>query len=154
MIRSAAKAIVIRNGNVLLNRCVGFRGDVYYDLPGGGQKEFETLEETLVRECLEETGYRVRPVRFAALVEEIYDDEELRRRYADYAHRILHIFIAELVDDAVHEATEMDFQQEECQWISVDDIPSMNVRPNPLSRRFREIVASATPVYLGTVRFV
>ena len=31
-----------------------------YDLPGGSQKEYEGLTETLIREYLEETGYNVK----------------------------------------------------------------------------------------------
>ena len=37
-IRCAIKAIIIKNGAILLNRCKGEDGDIYYDLPGGGQK--------------------------------------------------------------------------------------------------------------------
>ena len=60
-IRSTAKAIVLHEGRVLLNHAAdAYRGD-FYALPGGGQHRFETLEDAVVRECLEETGCRVRP---------------------------------------------------------------------------------------------
>lgn len=32
-----------------------------YKFPGGGMEEGETLEDTLIREMLEETGYKVKP---------------------------------------------------------------------------------------------
>ena len=60
-IRSAAKAIVVHQGRVLLNRSEGAQQahGPYYELPGGGQRQYETLHECLVREVLEETGYTV-----------------------------------------------------------------------------------------------
>lgn len=70
-IRSTAKAVIINNDKILLNKCYDeYYGD-YYSLPGGGQHTYETLQEAIVRECLEETGYKVKVVRFSALFEEI-----------------------------------------------------------------------------------
>ena len=75
-VRSCAKAIVVHDGRLLLNRCRDEANGAYHALPGGGQNPGETLEEAVVRECREETGYQVCPVRFAALFEEIIDDKE------------------------------------------------------------------------------
>ena len=43
-IRSAAKAIIIKDDQILLNRCRHKDGSIYYDLPGGGQHKYESLE--------------------------------------------------------------------------------------------------------------
>lgn len=149
-IRSAAKAIIVHDGRVLLNRCKGLDG-IYYDLPGGGQRQFETLEETVVRECLEETGRLVKVIRFAALCEEIYDDRELQEKYFDYTHRVFHIFQAELASDAVLEPTETDLGQEDNQWVCISDIPFIDLRPRSIRGHFREILESPFPIYLGSV---
>ena len=62
------KQIIIDNGRMLINKnrnslgdmCYGLpNGAIYYDLPGGGQNQYETLEEAVKRECLEESGYTV-----------------------------------------------------------------------------------------------
>ena len=74
-IRCIVKAIIIEEGKVLLNRCHDDKFGDYFSLPGGGQLQYETLQEAVVRECLEETGYAVAPVRFAALCETIFTDE-------------------------------------------------------------------------------
>ncbi len=74
-IRSAAKAIVVKDGQILLNRSHNNKGVVYYELPGGGQKHGEPLNAAVVRECLEETGYRVRITGFAGICEEIRTGE-------------------------------------------------------------------------------
>lgn len=55
--RTAARAIVKRGDQYLL--IYSKYGD--YKFPGGGLKEGETLEETMIREVKEETGYHVMP---------------------------------------------------------------------------------------------
>ena len=54
-VRNSAKALVLHEGKILVNRCTSRFGD-YYALPGGGQREGETLLEAVRRELLEETG--------------------------------------------------------------------------------------------------
>jgi ADP-ribose pyrophosphatase YjhB (NUDIX family) len=83
---------MIKNGKILLNKCLDKKYGDYYSLPGGGQRQYETLHEALARECLEETGYKVIPVRFAALCEAISIDKELREKHPGYTHRVYHIF--------------------------------------------------------------
>ena len=66
-IRSSAKALIVNDGKILVNKCCHNDGSVYYDLPGGGQRQYEALEDAVIREVMEETGYAARVVRFAAL---------------------------------------------------------------------------------------
>ncbi len=116
-IRSTAKAIVVDRGRVLLNLCQDQWNGEYYTLPGGGQETYETIAQALVRECREETGYTVRPIRFAALYEEICDDPLMREQYPTYAHKMLHIFLCELASSERQEPTEVDDFQLSCQWV-------------------------------------
>ena len=55
-IRVSARAVVVREGNLLLN-CFG--DGLYYNFPGGGIEEKETALEAVVREVLEESGLTV-----------------------------------------------------------------------------------------------
>ncbi len=151
-IRNAAKAIILHKDKILANRCMTGKNEVYYDLPGGGQNQFETMEDAAIREVLEETGYKIKIVKFLALAEEIYDNEERRAKYYDYSHRILHIFLAELLSEKCVEASEKDFQQEESIWMSFDEIDRVNFHPTQLSGRIRDLVCSSHPQYLGYVR--
>lgn len=57
-IRTAVKALILREGRLLLNHCRNAGGD-YYALPGGGQQVGEPLDVALVRECREEIGVTV-----------------------------------------------------------------------------------------------
>jgi 8-oxo-dGTP diphosphatase len=70
-VRVGVKGAILREGRLLLLRrrkdsdiCPGL-----WDLPGGGVEEGSTLDGTLVREILEETGFRVRvgPILYASM---------------------------------------------------------------------------------------
>ncbi len=58
-VRTSTKAVIIKNDSLLVILGRGETGDEYYSLPGGGQEKFETLEDCLMRECLEEIDARV-----------------------------------------------------------------------------------------------
>jgi 8-oxo-dGTP pyrophosphatase MutT (NUDIX family) len=150
-IRNAAKAIICSNGKILLVKYKNQNGNVYYELPGGGQHQFETMEEAVIRECKEETGYLVRVVRMAALAEEIFDDQELRREYPDYVHRIHHIFRVEITEDIATELTEMDYNQEGTVWMEISNISEMKLIPRQLRYNIHKILESENPIYLGVV---
>lgn len=53
--RISVNGVLVENNKVLLSKQKGF-----YFLPGGGMEICETIEETLVREFKEETGYEVK----------------------------------------------------------------------------------------------
>ena len=149
-IRCSAKAILIQNGRILLNRCRD--GDeVYYDLPGGGQHPFESMEEAVRREVMEETGYSAVIDRFAAVAEEICTDPRIREQYPDYAHRILHIFLAHPADAAQQEVSETDYQQEVSVWVTPEEADALPMRPSSITGQFRRILEADSCVYLESV---
>src|SRR5208282_3765418 len=70
-VRVGVKGAILRDGRLLVLRrrldseiCPGL-----WDLPGGGVEQGATLEGTLVREILEETGFRARvgPILYASM---------------------------------------------------------------------------------------
>jgi 8-oxo-dGTP diphosphatase len=61
-VRLSVKAIIIREGHLLVLKCRDELG-AWYVLPGGGQQVGETLDQALRRECLEELGCEVHMVR-------------------------------------------------------------------------------------------
>ena len=151
-IRSTAKAIIVKDGKVLLNRCMGERIGEYYSLPGGGQHRFEPLEDAVRRECLEETGLHVRVLRLAAVCEEIWDSEEMRQAHPKYCHRMLHIFLCE-PDESVaqEEVTELDYQMIEAEWVPLGEVDALPLEPRPLTKQLRAVLDGTAPLFLGTV---
>ncbi|MEA4870352.1 MAG: NUDIX domain-containing protein [Christensenella sp.] len=149
-VRSTVKAIILHEGKVLLNRCYDVNNGEYYSLPGGGQEQYETLAEATRRECLEETGYTVEAVRFLALMEEICLDPFIREQYAQYAHKMLHIFLCRLQSPERAEPTETDDLQIASEWIREEDVPRINLLPKQVREHFDELIQSEHPMYLGS----
>jgi len=149
-IRNAAKAIILHDGKILLNRCNAPDIGAYYGLPGGGQRQYETMEEAVVRECLEETGYTVVPEAFVALYEEIYADESFREKYPEYAHKILHIFRCSLESKGHVLPSERDAGQLDCVWVGLDDIASIKLLPTCVGDNMHALICAEAPFYLGS----
>lgn len=152
MIRNSAKALVYQDGKLLLNSHLTSTGELYYDLPGGGQAPYETMEEAVVREVLEETGLTVEPVRFAALCEEIFTNEDMRARFPQYCHRCMHIFLVRVLPGPIGERSEMDFQQTGSVWVTPEEAENLPLVPIQLQGRVQEMLAAGTPLYLGSLR--
>lgn len=151
-IRSTCKAIVLHEGKVLLNKCHDEHNGEYYSLPGGGQDTLEFLEEAIVREVLEETGYTVIPERFAGLGEEICTSEEIVRDWPDYIHKMYHIYVCSLSDEPQVEPTEVDDMQDACLWIDIEQVKDIKLLPEMVERNFKKMIESEHPMYLDSVR--
>jgi ADP-ribose pyrophosphatase YjhB (NUDIX family) len=149
-VRSTVKAIILDNGKVLLNRCYDEPNGSYYSLPGGGQEKYETLFDALKRECREETGYTVEPLRFAALMEEICDSTFIRETYPEYAHKMLHIFVCRLASREVQKPTETDSSQIACEWVDLEEVKNINLLPKAVIAHFAELIESERAMFLGS----
>ena len=149
-VRSTVKAIILHEGKVLLNLCRDPVNGDYYSLPGGGQEQYETLFEAVRRECREETGYEVEPLRLCALMEEICLDPYIRETYPQYAHKMLHLFVCRLVSDKRGEPTETDEWQVGEEWVAPEDVPGRNLLPIAVREHFLELIGSERAVFLGS----
>ena len=151
-IRNSVKAVLLRDGKILCNRCAGESGAEYYALPGGGQRPFESMEEALAREVLEETGLTARAGRLLAVAEEI-DCRVKARDFPEYAHRIQHIFLAEPAGEgeAVPPA-ERDYGQTASVWLPLEEADRLPFRPGLLAGKISALAAGKLPFFLGTAR--
>lgn len=150
-IRSAAKAVIVRDGEILLQCCVDESlGIAYYELPGGGQRPLETLEAAVLRECLEETGYHVEILRFFATGEEIIAIDSVCRDFPDHAHRVFHIFLCRIRDLPRELPSEADREQVDVRWFPIDQVQGLLLRPRTLAPALAPLLASGQAGYLGT----
>lgn len=108
-IRTTVKVILFDNENN-----VALVGTKYRLLPGGGVEEDETLEEAVVRECMEEVGCYVVVEGRVGMIEE-YRAKVLR-------HQITYCFIARVVGDkGTPTTTQEDEQGIETEWMPLAD---------------------------------
>ena len=149
-IRSTAKAVILDHGKVLLNRCHDSLNGDYYSLPGGGQNTYETLTDAVIRECLEETGYTVNPIRLAALCETICDSAEFRETHPDGAHKMFHIFLCGITGEPVKTPTEIDDMQIESEWIEVSNLDKINLLPKAVGENITRMIHENAPMFLGS----
>ena len=73
-IRNSAKALIIKDGKMLVNK-INDNGDIFYTMPGGGQETEELLPEAVKREVAEEMGIEVEPKSLVFVVEGHKDEE-------------------------------------------------------------------------------
>ena len=127
-------------------------GAIYYDLPGGGQNQYETLEEAVKRECLEETGYAVTVDRLAAVYEEISINNRIRSEFEDYAHKVHFVFICCLAHAPTGPTTEKDRDMLESEWVEIKNIHNIFLCPPRIHAELHAILQSEHTVYLGAER--
>jgi 8-oxo-dGTP diphosphatase len=148
-IRNSAKAIVISEGRILLNRCTSRFGE-YYALPGGGQNPGESLLDAVRREVLEETGYSVKPLRLSGIYERIAE----RPGFGDdnICHKLYFVFLCHLVNERPASPTEHDKFQIGLEWVNLKDIPTSNMFPHAIRDNIQALIGSGETIYIGSER--
>ena len=146
-IRNSAKAIVISEGRILLNRCTSRFGE-YFALPGGGQNPGETLLEAVKREVLEETGYKVTPIRLSGIYERIAQRPGVGQD--NLCHKLYFIFLCRLLSDRPLEPTEHDKFQIGLEWVNLKDIPTSNMFPHAIRDNIPALIGSGEIIYIGS----
>lgn len=145
-IRNSAKALVIKDGKILLNRCRS-RFGLYYALPGGGQKVGETLGEAIGRELLEETGLTVTPQRLAGVYEQI-----TQRRDGGPDHKLYFLFLCALSDAERKKPTERDAYQLSSEWVDLTEATTGRLFPKNVRDNLLKMIYGEATVFLGSER--
>ena len=143
-VRNSAKAIVVHEGKILVNRCISKFGE-YYALPGGGQHTGEMLNETVRREVLEETGYTVVPMRLSGIYERISES-----RHDANSHKIYFIFLCRLANEAQKTPTETDRFQIGCEWVDLRQIQRRNLFPCAIRDNISGLVGRGETIFIGS----
>ncbi len=146
-IRNSAKALILHDGRLLLNRCVSRLG-VYYALPGGGQRDGELLTEAVKREVMEETGLTVEPMRLSAIFERVNDGRD-----GGAVHKMYFVFLCKYLSDIpVKEPSERDAYQTGMEWLSVDKVMKTSLFPRVLRDNIPAMLSYGETIYLGSER--
>lgn len=147
--RVGVKALIVRDGQVLMNHLVSPGGADAYSPPGGGQDHGEDQVAALIRECHEEIGAQVEVHQVACIYEVLTD-----RRFRDGAPIPLfhQLNVAYWCGLAAGEepgiGTEPDPGQVGTAWLPLGRLEDYELRPVELAR-WLEADPSARPVSLG-----
>ena len=148
--RNSAKALIVRDGAVLLQVC-RFGEEVVHLFPGGGQEFEETLAVAVRREVLEETGLRV------AVGELLWVREFVKRAHRPDdphpGHAVEFFFRCTPEDDAPPAAISVpDDAQIGIRWVPFAELPALTVWPAAVQRHLIAWNGDGpldTPLYLG-----
>ncbi|MEM8549336.1 MAG: NUDIX domain-containing protein [Verrucomicrobiota bacterium] len=150
-VRSAARALIVQEGKLLAIQMQRVPGEVFYILPGGGQKHGETLIDALQRECLEEIGSKVDVGEIAYVREYIGRHHHLRKLHKDF-HQLEVVFCC-TVPEGVMPAPGRghDRHQIGVVWLPLEELPQMEFYPEVLKRFIDGGEITASRLYLGDI---
>jgi 8-oxo-dGTP diphosphatase len=105
---------IFKDGKFLIGLRKGSHGEDSWSIPGGHLEFGESFEQTAYREVLEETGLKVQNIRFGALTNDIFKN--------DNKHYVSIWMISDYAGGK-EKITEPD-RYVSMRWVSFDDLPS------------------------------
>ncbi len=148
-IRNSARAMILRDSQILLLRKDGYKDGERFALPGGGQDLGETLQQALERECLEEIGTQIQIIDLA-YVADCFKPRDTSP--ASTRHMIEFWFACTIPDDYVPgNGPHPDKHQVEVVWVSLDALPGMPLYPRSMISHLTQSRGNSGTVYLGAI---
>lgn len=130
--RTSVCGVAIKDGQILLIKAVDF---IDWEIPGGKVEPGETIEEGLVREFLEETGYVVTKI-IENFYQKKHDFYSIKR---DLYYRSMVNFFTVEIDLSVQHKEKMTFDEvDQVKWF---DLNSLDIgRVNPFHKGIIELL--------------
>lgn len=147
-VRNSAKAVIIRDGKLLVILKRDQEGS-YAVLPGGGQEWGETLPDALIRECQEEIGAPVK-VRKLLFIREYRSNLHEFAAVSPDVHQVEFYFKCKVRKDyEPSQGHHPDNGQEEVRWVSLDKLDDIHLYPRTICSVLKDLKHSFYPFYLG-----
>jgi ADP-ribose pyrophosphatase YjhB (NUDIX family) len=148
-IHNAARALVIRNGSILLLRKNTDAHGECFALPGGTQETGETLEQALNRECMEEIGSEVR------ILDLLHVADWFKRRETEpptTRQMVEFLFHCEVPDGyRACNGHKPDKHQVDVVWKGLHELAQIRLFPRTLVGYLADYPRTGLGVYLGTL---
>lgn len=148
-IRNGARAVIMRDAQVLfLHKRSPMYGERYV-LPGGSQDLGETLEQALDRECREEIGTGIE------ILDLLHVADFFKPRDTTpptWRHQVEFLFTCAVPDDYVpHAGIKPDRHQIDVVWLPIEALDTKPVFPEGLPEILGAMTGGERPVYLRTM---
>jgi 8-oxo-dGTP diphosphatase len=148
-IRNGVRAVIIRDGHMLLLRKEYEDESVRYVLPGGAQDLGETLEDALRRECREEIGEEV------TLHGLLYLADFFKPRGTEpqtYRQQVEYLFSCTVPDSyKPRNGDRPDKHQAGVEWQPVQQLSEINLFPSSLASLLSGDELDTRTIYLGEI---
>ncbi len=147
-VRTAARAVVVRDGRLLAITMRDSQGE-FYILPGGGQRHGETLADALRRETQEEIGVSLEPGPVLYVREYIGKNHTFANEHKHF-HQVEVVFRCALPDHAkLQPGTERDRRQVGVAWLELAKLGDCRFFPAFLKKCVRGADLVVEPLYWG-----
>lgn len=147
-IRNSVKAIIIQDGKLLCNKNKDKRG-VFYCVPGGGQEYQESLDDALVRECLEEISVEVEVGEMLFVRDYIGRNHDGQARL-QRIHQVEFFFRCRIDEEADPKmGTGPDYYQVGVEWVPIEELEARQFYPKDMIKWLLDLDNAKRPVYLG-----
>ena len=146
-IRNAARALIFRDGQVLLLRKQGGGRPERFALPGGAQDPGEALTDALNRECIEEIGTAVHAAELVHVADfiKLRDTQPPTRR-----HVVDFLFRCEVPAGYLpRNGVRPDRHQVEVLWVAMAELAQTPLFPHYLSSCIPRLADANRTPYLG-----
>lgn len=146
-IRNAVRAIILRDGAVLMQKKWSETKGDWYTLPGGGQDVQETLTDALQRECEEEIGVKVQ----VGELLRVADFYKLRETEFPSTRHLVEFMFACAVPEDYEPANgyHPDKHQIDVVWLPLNEALNHRLFPAGLANVLTDLHAGRAGCYLG-----
>jgi len=126
VVRIGVGVFIFKDGKFLMGKRKNAHGDGHWSIPGGHLEFGESFEETAHREVLEETGMKIKNIRFGAVTNDLFIEE---------GKHYVSIWVLSDWDEGKERITEPD-KLVEMQWFDFDNLPK------PLFLPWKQLLSS------------
>jgi ADP-ribose pyrophosphatase YjhB (NUDIX family) len=133
----SSRGIVVKDGKILLM----YRekaGEKYFSIPGGRIEQGESLEQTVVRELLEETSINVQVIKFLGVFEHVDEAKQQNLFLCKYISG--EPKLGDAVEMANMKSDPTNYYKP--QWVDLAEVENWKIRPDPCEKFLKEFVKS------------
>lgn len=148
-IRNTVRAVIIRDGHILMQKKQDELKGVRYTLPGGAQEVGESLLEALQRECQEEIATDV----IAGEIMHMADFFKQKFQPEPHLQHQLEILFRCQVPDLYtpKNGSKPDKHQVAVEWVAIHELAQTTVFPSFLKKILSTLAEPSGPIYLGKI---